>query len=459
MPSRGQSATQQATKTRDQIAQHFKSVDLRKAEFKTAKSALIEKELQVHFKAEHEKKRAEAAEYTRKTIVPRSTQAGSSPRASRPSSAVRGHSPKPGSPSMNRSMSSPDANIGSESRPMTPTGAVVNRFGASYPMSSHPSIHPGATSSRPSSRISIAPGGSADAGELLPRASSASALLNSVAFASPLAQRLPGSNLKRLSLPGKEAPSDMDSSEHQGDSADRSPAARPRSRTRTDSSSLFAAGSPCSPSAAAASSPTAVRRTMPCSRTAALLGMSGVNFAGASHVQDFEEPLFGEETSREEQLFEAAEKEAAKLAELAQSGVMSKRQPDAPDMIERLGGLMALLGPRYRTVPRQALWEKAVLGETTSLYRLEQRLGRDAAHSISGFKRGRVRRSSTKKVQPEDIPSYDSDGVARAAWLHARALEKEREARGIVSVPGPRVRATSAGGLLAPSVNLSMTEL
>lgn len=190
-----------------------------------------------------------------------------------------------------------------------------------------------------------------------------------------------------------------------------------------------------------------------------LLGMTTMNFGGTGTVSEFEEPLFGEGMSREEQLFEAAEKEAAALSELAQSGAMSKRQPDAPDMIERLGDLMALLGPRYRTVPRQALWEKAVLGETTALYRLEQRLGRDAAHSISGFKRGRVRRSGTKKVQPEDIPSYDPDGSARAAWLHARALEKEREARGIVSVPGNRARATSAGGLLAPSMALSLTDL
>lgn len=457
MPSRGVSATQQATKTRDQIAQHFKTVDLRKAGFKTAKSALIEKELQVHFKAEHEKKRAEAAEYTRKTVVPRSKQADSSPRASRPSSAVRGHSPKPGSPNMRRSMSSPEADSGFDSRPTTPAGAVVNRFGASYPMSSHPAIHPGATSSRPSSRISSVPGGSADAGELLPKSSSATALLNTVA--SPQAQRQPGSNAKRLSLPFKEALSDMDSSEIQAESADRTPAARARSRTRTDSST-FLAGSPLSPSAGMASSPTAGRRSTGGNRGSVLASsMSTMNFTGPSAVSDFEEPIFGEETSREEQLFEQLDREAAKLAELAQTGVMSKRQADSPDMIERLGDLMSLLGPRYRTVPRQALWEKAVLGETTSLYRLEQRLGRNAAHSISGFKRGRVRRSGTKKLQPEDVPSYDADGSARAAWLHARALEKEREARGIVSVPGGRVRAASAGGLLAPSMNLSMTDL
>jgi len=184
-----------------------------------------------------------------------------------------------------------------------------------------------------------------------------------------------------------------------------------------------------------------------------------MNFGGTDAFPFFEEPLFGEETSREEKLFVAAEKEAAALAELAQSGAMSKRQPDAPDMIERLGDLMSLLGPRYRTVPRQAIWEKAVLGETTALYRLEQRLGRDAAHSISGFKRGRKSRLGTKKVQPEDIPSYDPDGAARAAWLHARALEKEREARGIAPVPGNRARASSAGGLLAPSMALTLTEL
>jgi len=185
-----------------------------------------------------------------------------------------------------------------------------------------------------------------------------------------------------------------------------------------------------------------------------------VSFSGF-HESEMDS-LWGMEPSREEQLFMAAEEEAAALSEVAERDIL-KRHPDPPDMIERLGDLMALLGPRYRTLPREAVWEKAVVGSTTSLQRREKRLGSAAARAISGgFKhRGPVKIKQHK--MPENAPDNDPDGRERAAWLQAKEREKEIKARGGVanaSPAGARMRASSANTVtLAPSVHLTMAEL
>jgi len=184
-----------------------------------------------------------------------------------------------------------------------------------------------------------------------------------------------------------------------------------------------------------------------------------VSFSGV-HEPELDS-MWGMEMSREEQLFMAAEEEAAALS---RDRDILKRHPDPPDMIERLGDLMALLGPRYRTLPREAVWEKAVVGSTTPLQRLEKRLGSTAAHSISaGFKhRGPVK--TKQRIGPENLPDNDPDGRERAAWLKAKKNEKEIKARGGVpnaSPGGARMRTSSASGVtsLAPSMHLTMAEV
>merc|ERR1712217_445036 len=51
------------------------------------------------------------------------------------------------------------------------------------------------------------------------------------------------------------------------------------------------------------------------------------------------------------------------------SATALQRKAEDPEVIERLGSLMAILGPRYKTVSRDALWERARVGETTPLQR------------------------------------------------------------------------------------------
>lgn len=169
---------------------------------------------------------------------------------------------------------------------------------------------------------------------------------------------------------------------------------------------------------------TKFRRASPKKRTMPAFGF----FPGAVEREETEEDrLFGA-PSREEELLAAADAEAAALRATWAGGL---RPRDPPDMIERLGDLMALLGPRYRTLPRAAIWEKAVVGSTTALQRREKRLGPAAAHSISGFarSRGQSQGSKNRARSPEWLPDYDPDGPARAAWLQARERENEMKAK------------------------------
>ncbi|CAJ1337422.1 unnamed protein product [Effrenium voratum] len=187
--------------------------------------------------------------------------------------------------------------------------------------------------------------------------------------------------------------------------------------------------------ASTSTSTTKFRRPSPKKRTtfAKSSGFGGF-FQGPVDAQETEEDrLFGA-TSWEEELFQAADAEAAALRADWGRGV---RPRDPPDMIERLGDLMALLGPRYRTLPREALWEKAVVGSTTPLQRKEKRLG-PAAYTLT---RSQSQSSKNRTNSPEWLPDYDPDGAARAKWLQARERENEKKAKatslGKVSTLGP----------------------
>merc|ERR1719159_744381 len=94
-------------------------------------------------------------------------------------------------------------------------------------------------------------------------------------------------------------------------------------------------------------------------------------------------------------------------------------------MLQRLGDLMALLGPRYKTLPRQLIWEKAEKGDMTAFQRRLQKAGGiQAVVGVPG-----QRPSGSAPVFTRDAVTADSDGKARAAWLQARSAERVRRNR------------------------------
>ncbi|CAJ1377056.1 unnamed protein product [Effrenium voratum] len=265
--------------------------------------------------------------------------------------------------------------------PQSP-GKVATRFAASHPAWMHPCVHPGAASDRPASQIHRR-------------------------------QRLTSDLEAVWSEPQAEGPK-VSSGHH------------------TVMEPLDVTGD--SFVASTSTSTTKFRRPSPKKRTFAKSSGFGGFFQGPVDAQETEEDrLFGA-TSWEEELFQAADAEAAALRADWGRGV---RPRDPPDMIERLGDLMALLGPRYRTLPREALWEKAVVGSTTPLQRKEKRLG-PAAYTLT---RSQSQSSKNRTNSPEWLPDYDPDGAARAKWLQARERENEKKAKatslGKVSTLGP----------------------
>lgn len=122
-----------------------------------------------------------------------------------------------------------------------------------------------------------------------------------------------------------------------------------------------------------------------------------------------DDPFWNSGPSEEELLF-AADEELARTRHLP-------RSTEPPGTIERLGDLMTLLGPRYKTLPRGVIWEKAVQGDTTPLERQQKRLGVLAPTKPP---------LTIKRRAPEDAPDLDHEVAPRAAWLALRAQERER---------------------------------
>eukprot|EP00933_Yihiella_yeosuensis_P030388 TRINITY_DN24040_c1_g1_i1.p1 TRINITY_DN24040_c1_g1~~TRINITY_DN24040_c1_g1_i1.p1 ORF type:complete len:423 (+),score=87.20 TRINITY_DN24040_c1_g1_i1:79-1347(+) len=407
MPPRGEDLFQQVFANTNKLNQHFKNVGLRKVEFKRAKSVLIEKELQVHFKHENEQKKLEE-QARRPASVAASRDRPSSPKASPKTGSasgsrqgsLMGYSASEGS-LPRRSMSSPAAGFfqaGFDVRP--PSTPVRTRFGASYPAPCHPPEHPGAFT-----RPTTSPARSL----LLQRP-------RTPAFSESAPPRFPGRS-------GSKEASVITIEPALSDAADAGDASKVRQRARTESSSL--------------SNPSAQERPMshqmvtpkrPLSPSSAIKSRQKPSFLFTDLIEPdstVEDPLWGADGSREEELFAAADIEAEAVLESAERGGLLRRPLDPPDMIERLGDLMALLGPRYRTLPKEEIWEKAVIGGTTALQRREKRLGRAAARSLCDMhKRKQGRLKQTALV--EDMLDLDQDGVARSAWLSARKLDREK---------------------------------
>lgn len=288
-------------------------------------------------------------------------------------------SSRPTSPESPRKSSSTPALRTSTSEAMSaalpqPLGRAVTRFAASHTEMMHPAIHPGALSERPASQTRLR------------RAS----------------ERLTSPSDEQMAAVTQSAPAGVPAHEHPESPGDHFAA--------TSSSGL-----------------SKFRRASPKKRT--IVSPAFGFFPGATEREETEEDRLFSTPSREDELLAAADADAAALRATWAGGL---RPRDPPDMIERLGDLMALLGPRYRTLPRSELWEKAVVGQTTTaLQRREKRLGPAAAHSISGFAKSRGEREASKNRprSPEWLPDYDPDGAARAAWLQARERENEMKAK------------------------------
>jgi len=118
---------------------------------------------------------------------------------------------------------------------------------------------------------------------------------------------------------------------------------------------------------------------------------------------------WGEGPCEEERFFE----------DQAESQIRS-RQEYSMETLERLGDIMVLLGPRYKTLPRGTIWEKAVEGGLTPYQRQQKRLGayRKPTNHEAIF--------CSSRRAPEDRPDLDTEAEARNAWLINRRREKER---------------------------------
>lgn len=96
---------------------------------------------------------------------------------------------------------------------------------------------------------------------------------------------------------------------------------------------------------------------------------------------------------------------------------------DKDPMIKRLGNYMSLLGPRYKTISKEMIWEKAQRGEMTPFQRRLEKAG--GIEAVGGGPDLTLRHSSSA---PGDLVlASDSDGKARAAWLAARTVERKRD--------------------------------
>lgn len=148
----------------------------------------------------------------------------------------------------------------------------------------------------------------------------------------------------------------------------------------------------------------------------------GLNDSGS--LNNTGEDWFGEEGPSPEDLFFDDDEDAGFNA-----SALQRMPAESPEVIERLGSLMAVLGPRYKTLSRDALWERARIGETTPLQRQLSRVG-EAKEAMAGSKnlKGAARRAKMQQ-EPKEAPDEDPDRGPRAAWLEARAREKERRDR------------------------------
>jgi len=350
MPSSGARAgnsVEQVLATRAQLDHHFKNLGLRDAEFRKQKLVLQERALKM------ERKNRNTLQCDTDDAPPSLSRTNSSPQlagagyVSSPKKLPSSPSRRPNDgnqsvPGLSHAHSLPDLGCYFEPWQVSTLGMCRNRFGAGFPVSQHPAVHPGVLRLKSnleggldmhSSFSRGAPGGMPDGPT------------------SPLFSQSSG-----RSQTGKASPSN----------AGRSPA-----------SPLQRSPSGCPQG----------------------LGLG-------------EDPLWAGGPSEEEKLFADGEG--------GSPGIL--RPPAPPAALDRFGDMIALLGPRFKTLPHAAIWERAVLeGTTTPLQRKMQRMHRPAGDGVL----------AKKRIAPEDVPDMDTEKATRKSWLTIRRKQRENEMRSL----------------------------
>jgi hypothetical protein len=106
---------------------------------------------------------------------------------------------------------------------------------------------------------------------------------------------------------------------------------------------------------------------------------------------------------------------------LTTAGGIEENVIEKDPMVKRLGHFMALLGPRYKLIPKEVIREKALIGDRTPFQRRLAKAG--GIEAVGG--------GPDRSLRMTNVPGelLDSDGKARAAWLAARTAEQERRNR------------------------------
>lgn len=91
----------------------------------------------------------------------------------------------------------------------------------------------------------------------------------------------------------------------------------------------------------------------------------------------------------------------------------TKSSATAEDRLDKLGDLMALLGPRYKTMKAETAWKRTMPTKRTLRHRLIMPDTDKGAHDA--------------KPLPEDVPVVDGDAEPRVGWLMKKAKERSRQ--------------------------------
>mmetsp|Transcript_69658 Transcript_69658/g.193868 ORF Transcript_69658/g.193868 Transcript_69658/m.193868 type:complete len:421 (-) Transcript_69658:115-1377(-) len=97
-------------------------------------------------------------------------------------------------------------------------------------------------------------------------------------------------------------------------------------------------------------------------------------------------------------------------------GELHGRPAQSPEMIKRLGSLMELFGPRYKTVSKDMIWERAEKGDLSPFQRRlkkDKEIGAGPKDFLSDLPK-------TAPGAELDGVGLDPDGPARRQWLAAR---------------------------------------
>eukprot|EP00928_Gymnodinium_smaydae_P061777 TRINITY_DN45789_c0_g1_i1.p2 TRINITY_DN45789_c0_g1~~TRINITY_DN45789_c0_g1_i1.p2 ORF type:complete len:373 (-),score=72.27 TRINITY_DN45789_c0_g1_i1:148-1266(-) len=93
-----------------------------------------------------------------------------------------------------------------------------------------------------------------------------------------------------------------------------------------------------------------------------------------------------------------------------------QKDTETTEMTERLGDLIGMLGPRYKTVNKSLIWERATKGDTSAFQRRLQK-AKESGAVPADFVAMATRQDPAARME---AIGPDVDGVARREWLWAR---------------------------------------